>query len=101
MPRLALIIEIVDCKAVSSRTSASATETATLEWIVTVECDDGSRHEIQVVLGEIADSAAELTASVQRTQGKSAVLDALAADPTRVPARIVCSTEGCQPEYGE
>jgi len=92
----------MDCRPISSRTCTPASEAASLEWIVTVECDDGSRREVRVLVGEVAmGSGSELVASLQQTEGKSAVLDALTADPNRVPVRIVCSTEGCQPEYAD
>jgi hypothetical protein len=92
----------MDCSPINSRTDTEASETVSLAWIVTVQCDDGSRHEVRVVVGEVAmGSDSDLVASLQQTEGKSAVLDALTADPTRVPVRILCSTEGCQPEYAD
>jgi hypothetical protein len=92
----------MDCSPISSRPDTHEGETAPLAWIVTVECDDGSRHEVGVVVGDVATgSSSELVASLQQTEGKSAVFDALTADPTRVPVRIFCSTEGCQPEYAD
>jgi hypothetical protein len=92
----------MDCRPINSRTDTEASEPASLAWIVTVECDDGSRRDVSVAVGDVARaSSSELVASLQQTEGKNAVLDALTADPTRVPVRIVCSTEGCQPEYAD
>jgi hypothetical protein len=90
----------MDCSPVSSRSCTPTSETDSLAWIVTVECDDGSRHEVTVLLAKAAlRSPTETVADIRRSDGKSAVLAALVADPMRVPTRIVCSTEGSQPQY--
>jgi hypothetical protein len=90
----------VDCSPVSS-TSTSGTDDA-LAWLVIVECDDGSRHEVKVHLaGAALSPPSDSVADIRQSEGKSAVLAALAADPTRVPTQIICSREGCQPEYGD
>jgi hypothetical protein len=93
----------MSCKPVDSRRCApSGSETTSLAWLVTVECDNGVTHEVEVLLADVAlASPSELTAALKRSNGTSAVSDALAADPTRVPLRITCSTEGCQPEYAD
>ena len=92
--------DVMDCRPISSRIDTEASEAASVAWVVTVECDDGSNIDVSVVVGDAASSSgSEIVASLQQTEGKSAVLDVLTADPTRVPVRIVCSTEGCQPEY--
>jgi hypothetical protein len=89
----------MDCRPVSSTARTPTSEDA-LEWMVTVECEDGSRREVNVAVGAVAPGReSELVAAIKQSGGESAVLAALAADPTRVPTRIVCSTEGCQPEY--
>ena len=85
----------------SSPVSSTASGTTDgLAWTVTVECDDGSRREVRVLLAEDALSAPpEFVADICESEGKSAVLAALVADPIRLPTQIICSTEGCQPQY--
>jgi hypothetical protein len=88
------------CRPVASE--ARATSEDVLEWVVTVECEDSTRRDVAVVLGTVALGAeSDLVTAIKKSNGESAVLDALSADPTRVPVRIVCSTEGCQPEYDD
>ena len=88
----------MECRPISSRPDTPAGETGSLEWIVTVECDDGSRHDVRVVVGEVAmGSNSEVVASLQQTEGKSAVLDALTADPTRAPVRILAAQKAVSP----
>jgi hypothetical protein len=87
----------MDCSPVSSTASGA---TGALAWIVAVECDDGSSREVRVLLAEDALSApSEFVADICESEGKTAVLAALVADPIRVPTQIICSTEGCQPQY--
>ena len=80
--------------------STSTSETDALAWLVIVECDDGSRHEVKVLLaGAALSPPSDSMVDIRQGEGKRPVLAALAADPTRVPTQIICSTEGCQPEY--
>jgi hypothetical protein len=89
----------MDCRPVNSR-ACTPTSDDVLEWVVTVECEDGTSREVIVAVGAVAHGVvSQLVTAVKESNGESAVLGALAADPTRVPTRVVCSVEGCQPQY--
>jgi hypothetical protein len=70
--------------------------------VVTVRSADGSEHEVLVdAEAAVPERDSELLRSVHESAGQAAVQVALLADPARIPVRIICGEEGCQPEYSD